>query len=149
MDFDSIWYNLKWVCIWFAVVFGALSLALAIGVAVKRRDKMMTFVNAWFATVVGFAGVVGVYAFVLTCRQMSAEGEIIPLLFYPIGATILVGLVSCVLMGVLQALHSPKVRLVNTVCAALFGAGILITLVFIGKYYVDVIRDELENMNRY
>jgi len=139
MDFSQNWSNLKWICIWFAIVFGALSLALAIVVAVKRRDRFLSFVKAWFFTVVALATVVGVYAFVLTCRQMAAEGELVPQLFYPICATMLWAIVGMVVLQVLYFVRPLKMRVAGLVWSAGFAAGLVITIAVIAKYYVDVI----------
>ena len=139
MDFASNWANLKSVCIWFAIVFGALSLVLAVVVAVKRRDRFVALLKAWFFTVVALATVVGVYAFALTCRQMIAEGEFIPQLFYPIGATMAWAILGMAVLLVLHFVAPTKTRVVGLVWAAGLAAGLVVTIAVIGKYYVDVI----------
>ncbi len=141
MDFAQSWSNLKWVCIWFAIVYGALSLALAVGVAIRCRSRFATFIKAWFGVLAALAAVVGVYALVLTCRQMVAEGEFVPQLFYPIGATMLWAVVSALILIALRFLAPTKVRPVGLACSVVFGVGLIATIVVIGKYYVDVVRD--------
>ena len=140
MDFSQSWSNLKWICIWFAIIFGALSLVLAIVVAVKHRDRFAAFLKAWFFTLVTLATVAAVYAFVLTCREMVAEGELIPQLFYPIGATMLWAILGFIALQIIYAVKPFKVRVAGLIWSAGFAAGLAVTIGIIAKYYVDVIQ---------
>lgn len=139
MNFEQSWANLKDICIWFAIVFGTLSVVLAVVVAAKRRDRFLAFVKAWFFAVVALATVVGVYAFVLTCRQMAAEGELIPQLFYPIGATMLWAVLGMAVLQVFYFVRPAKMRVAGLVWSAGFGVGLVVTIAVIAKYYMDVI----------
>lgn len=141
MNIDSSWNNLKWICIWFAVVFGALSVVAAIVVAVKNRKQFGRLVRAWFGAVVVLAAVVGVYALALTCREMVVEGTFTPILFYPIGATLLWAVLGAGVLLALRFIAPHRVRVVGFVWAIVFGIGLVVTVVLLARYYTDVIRD--------
>ena len=139
MDFIQSWSNLKTICIWFAIVFGALSIVLGVVVALKRRDRFLSLVKAWFFAVVALAFVVGLYAFVLTCLEMTAEGNLIPQIFYPILATMIWAVVGIGFLLVLYRLSPAKMRVAGLVWSLGFGVGLIVTVSVLAKYYVDVI----------
>lgn len=141
MGFLNDWSIVKLIGVSFAVVFGLASVAVAIYVAVRRRDQFVSFLKAWGGLVALIAAAIGIYALVRTCLDMVAAGELIPQLFYPIGATIVWAVLGALVLVVLHYLAPNRVRVVGLVWALVVGAGVVASVVFIGIYYVDVIRD--------
>ena len=139
MDFSLNWSNLKTICMWFGIIFGALSLALGIAVFVKRREKFRAFLRTWFGFVVVFAVVAGVYALVLTCREMVAEGNFIPQIVYTIAATLLWTIAGLLALLIVWLVKRSAARVVGFVWAAGILAGLVAAIVVLSRYYVEVI----------